>query len=797
MRTFLYLLCALCFGSCSNRKPSASFYINGLQQPVEIFRDSNGVNHIYAQTEHDLFFAQGYAAARDRLFQLEIWRRQATGTLSEILGSREIKRDIGARLFQFRGDLTKELNHYHPRGEAIIQAFVNGINAWIEQTEQQPELLAPEFTWLNFRPGRWTPRDVISRHQGLLANLTDEIIHGRAVALLGPEKVKELRNFEPGEPRLQLDSSIDPEGLFEPVIEPYEAFRKPITFLPEDVMEPFRTTNALRQLSEAINAVSHEEYPSAFLGSNNWVISGSKTATGHPLLANDPHRIIAMPSLRYIVHLNGPGWNVIGGGEPSIPGVSIGHNEHGAWGLTVFRIDMEDLMVYDINPSNPNQYRYRNNWEDMKLIYDTLRIRGAPDTVVIHRYTRHGPVTFVDLQRRKAYAVRCAWLEPGCAPYLASLRMNTSTSWQEFREACTYSYLPGENMIWADRKGKIGWQVVGLAPIRRNWDGLVPVPGDGRYEWDGFLPIKELPHVFSPKEGFWATANENLVIPGYPHRYAVGWEWADSSRSVRIREVLQSKDKLTVEDMKSLQCDYVSVPARILTSLLRETPVSDDRIKWAVRMLINWDCRLDKKSIAAGLYMMWEGIMTAQAYERLVPQRGREVIRSISVRKMIEWLRSERIREADRHTFLVSTLKEAIQRMEKNFGPDTTRWHYGQPDYHHVRILHPLYHAVNDSIKALISCGPLPRGGSASTPNVTGNNLNQTHGASFRMVADLSDWDNTWFTNAPGQSGDVRSAFFKNLFEPWAVDQYFRSYFTHSKIVGASVEKVELTPVHR
>ncbi len=795
MKIFLPLFAVgLLIFSCSRKEQTNyTFYVPGLEMPVEIFRDSNGVNHIYAQTEHDLFFAQGYAAARDRLFQLELWRRQATGTLAEWLGPRELKRDMGARLFKYRGDLKTEFNHYHPRGEAIVRAFTDGINAWIDETDKNPDLLPVEFKLLNTKPGKWTPEVVISRHQGLLANLTDELNNGRAVALLGAEKVKDLRNFEPGVPRLELDKAIDAQGLFEPVIELYEAFRKPITFLPEDITVSFRANAYSIQINQQIADLIADAETRSIIGSNNWIVTGQKSVTGLPLLANDPHRAITMPSLRYIVHLSAPGWNVVGGGEPAIPGVSIGHNEHGAWGLTVFRIDAEDLMVYDINPANTNQYLYRGKWEGMKLIYDTIPLKGAPDTVVVHRYTRHGPVTFIDNKRNKAYAVRCAWLEPGNAPYLASLRMNTATSWEEFREACVYSYLPGENMIWADRQGNIGWQVVGLAPIRKNWDGLVPVPGDGRYEWEGFLPVKDLPSIVNPQQGFWATANENLVTTDYPHRYAVGWEWADSSRGNRIREVLFSKATFSAQDMMALQTDYVSLPARKLTAFLHNLKSDNPEVEKARQMLIKWDGNLDKNSAEAGIYMMWERTLINECNKLFIPEQARDYVRT-SLRKVLEWIQSDRKELKGRDRFMLQTLTEACSQMEKKFSLDMNNWKYGQPGYHHVLIRHPLYAVVNDSLQKVFSCGPLPRGGSASTPGMTGNTDNQTHGATFRIVADVSDWDNCWFTNAPGQSGDVRSPFFKNLFEQWAFDRYFRIYFTRGKILKSTFETTLLKP---
>ena len=277
------------------------------------------------------------------------------------------------------------------------------------------------------------------------------------------------------------------------------------------------------------------------IGSNNWVIHGRRTVTGYPIMANDPHRSVEAPSLRYWVHLVAPGWNVIGGGEPILPGVSIGHNEHGAWGLTVFGQDNEDLIVYETNPSNPLQYKYLGQWEDMTVVPDTIPVKGEAEVAVELKYTRHGPVLFEDSDNQVAYALRAAWLEYGSAPYLASLRMDQATTWEEFVEACSYSRLPSENMVWADRSGVIGYQAVGISPIRPNHSGLVPVPGDGRYEWDGYLPIDALPRVVNPAKGYFATANNytlHAIPETYPHWEALHYTWGNQLRAARIEEVL-------------------------------------------------------------------------------------------------------------------------------------------------------------------------------------------------------------------------------------------------------------------
>ena len=765
--------------------------ITGLHLPVKIFRDTNGVNHIYAENEHDLFFAQGFCAARDRLFQFEIWRRQATGTISEILGEEEIQRDVGAKLFRFRGNLEEELNHYHPRGAQIIRAFTDGVNAWIAQTIKNPSLLPFEFSVLKIMPGFWTPEVVISRHQGLLNNLTRELQIARAVAAVGSEKVKQLVVFEPGQPELNLFHS---DILKEDLIGPYEAFRKPLKFTKANLglshLNQF-TPNHFDQTDE------WNRLDDRIIGSNNWIIGEKKSASGHPILANDPHRALAVPSLRYLVHLNAPGWNVVGGGEPEIPGVSIGHNDYGAWGLTIFELDAEDLYLYDLRPDAPEEYRYNGKWEKMRVISDTIHVKGKPDVIVQHRFTRHGPVTYLNTEKNLAAAVRAGWLEKGNAPYLASLRMCQSRSWKEFRNACSYSFLPGENMIWADRAGNIGWQAVGQAPIRKNWSGLVPVPGDGRFEWSGFLPVQQLPNTYNPDKGYWATANENNVPSGYKHRDAVGWTWAEKFRFRRIEEALASKNVFTQEEMQALQFDYLSIPARELIGLLKGKRAEDPVVNAALQKLSDWNFILEPGSVAAGIYAAWEKEMESSLRKQLIPEEASPYIRSFPLGRMIEILQragSPFKSLEERDAWMIQQLQTAIEKMVLRFGADQQKWRYGQPAYHHVEIKHPLSNVVSDSLRRKLDFGPVGRGGNGTTPGMTGSNDLQTAGASFRMVVDTGDWDGCSFTNTPGQSGDPRSPFYRNLFEPWSQDHHFKVFFSRDKVEGSAVSILTLQP---
>lgn len=774
----------------------------GLQDEVEVFRDSSGINHIFARNENDLFFTQGYLAARDRLFQFEVWRRQATGTLAEILGPRELERDRGVRLFRFRGDKKTELSRYHSRGEQIVDAFVAGVNAYIEEARKQPGSLPVEFRLLGILPEPWTWEVVVSRHQGLLENVEYELDYSRVVRTIGTEASKKVYNFHPNDPELEISPEIPTELLFKDLLGPYKAFRQKVSFKPADVLPEARA--AALDFEADQNTLAEAEADRRMtdrfgLGSNNWVVSGAHTESGYPYLANDPHRSHAIPSLRYWVHLNAPGWNVIGAGEPEIPGVSIGHNQAGAWGLTIFDTDQEDLKVYDINPDNPHQYKYKGAWRDMETVADTIRVKGQDDVLTTHYYTLHGPVTFIDTLLNKAAAVQAAWLEPGGAPYLASLRMDQSQTWEEYREACTYNHVPAENMIWADREGNIGWQATGLPPIRKGFSGLVATLGDGSQDWEGYLPIADRPHAYNPASGIIATANENVTPPDYPHPEALGYEWADDFRGRRIREVLGSGKKITLDDMGRLQNDYLSLPARKLVPYLLALPATTDRSQTALDSLRRWDYVLDKNSITAGIYVMFERTLRKKVDTLVVDARVLDLTGSVQMMRVLEWMDQpaklfDSNPEQQRDALLQASLLEALAALEKKLGPDMGKWQYGQEKYKHALIRHPLSPALSKEWRAKLNAGPLPRGGYSFTPSANSYGDNNVSGASFRILIDTEDWERTRGINTPGQSGNPNSPYYKNLFETWANDGYFRVPYTREAVEKSAASFEQLEP---
>ena len=771
-----------------------TLHVAGLEAPVEILTDRWGIAHIYAENQHDLFFAQGYNVARDRLFQLEIWRRRVMGRMAEIQGPKALDRDIGARLLRFRGDPEREYAFYHPDGKAIVAAFVDGINASIQHALATPDTLPLEFRLLGIVPEPWTPEVVIARLGGIFLNLETEVLIAKALRSMAPDTIRMLLHLHPGRPALHVADGVALDAIPDDVLRYYLAAREAVEFAPEDVVNP------ADRAPDAEPADSISTHGSRDEGSNNWVVSGARTLSRQPLLANDPHRAITAPSLRYWVHLVAPGWDVIGGGEPHLPGVSIGHNRYGAWGLTIFPTDAEDLYVYRTHPDDPHRYRYGDGWEDMRIVRETIPVEGAADAGVELKYTRHGPVLAEDRAGQRAYALRAAWLDVGGAPYLASLRMDQATTWEEFREACAFARAPSENMVWADTAGNVGWQAVGVVPRRPDWNGLVPVPGDGRFEWDGYVPIHDLPHRLNPPEGFMATANQENLPPGYPE--PISFYWLEPYRHARIAEVLAGGRRLTARDMLRLQNDEYSIPARELVPLLNGLDPADSAagpVRAAADRLHDWDFVLDKGSVGAGIYAAWQRRLWAAFVALHAPESLRESFSDVIATPLIQSLLAPdgsfgADPLAGRDRFVRETFTAAVHDLVERLGPNPDDWAYGQTAYHHITIGHALGKAVNSALRGRLEVGPFPRGGDSFTVNNTGTEDEQTVGASFRFIADLSDWDRSLGVNTPGQSGDPADPHYRDLARLWADGEYFPVLYSREKIVAITERKTVLQP---
>ena len=750
--------------------------IPGLKMPVRVQRDRWGVAHIYAKNQHDLFFAQGFVVAQDRLFQMELWKRSGQGRLAEVLGASAVERDSNARRLRYRGNMDAEFKSYAPDAKAILEAFTSGINAYIDAAGAPDGPGLPvEFEMAGFRPEHWQPEDCLNRlaAYAMTGNAGTELQHAELVSLLGARQATDLFELDPA---VALDPApaANYTGLSQKLLKDIVSSDQRVEFRP------------LRE-------------------SNNWTISGNLTATGKPLLANDPHRVIAQPSLRYIVHLVAPGWNVIGAGEPGLPGVALGHNEHIAWGFTIFGLDQQDLYLESLDPADPERYATASGWQRMETRTEVIGVRNSKSVPVQVKFTRHGPVLWQDGTR--ALALRWVGAEPGTAGYLGSLALDRAQNWQQFESAMPRWKVPSENIVYADRQGNIGEHSAGLAPWRKTWTGMLPVPGNGAFEWSGFVPTPDLPHSFNPAADFIATANQKMIPDHYG--YAVGYEWEDPARYLRAKELLEAAKstghKLTVADMEAFQLDVVSLHARALQNLLR-TALADETIKApeqdrsAAQLLLSWDCALRADSPQAALYELWVMELRKAVTVLMVPENARAALGELSTRQVIAVLTQPHAgvvgsaTQQDTARLLFSTLQDARTRLVALQGTDMRGWSWGH--LHHVRFLHPLDKLSGGA--ELLDRGPVERPGDGDVLQATwfGNDsFDQLDGASYRQVVDLADWDNSRAINVPGQSGQPRSKHYDDLLPLWSEGRYFPFVYFKEAVDRNTTDTLQLVPM--
>jgi penicillin amidase len=742
--------------------------IPGLKEPVEVLRDRWGVPHIYAKNADDLFFAQGFVAAQDRLFQLDLWRRVAVGEMAEIQGKSALEGDRFARLVRYRGDMEKEWASYSPDTRQIATAFTRGINAYIDHLGKR---LPVEFEILGYAPKKWQPEDILGRMSGIIMtrNFQTEVFRSQLVAAVGLKKARVIAPTDPIK-AYQPPDELDLNGIDSAVLASYRAATRPLLFKPP--------------LTE----------------SNNWVVAGARSTSGKPLLASDPHRAIALPALRYLVHLHAPGWNVIGSGEPGLPGVAIGHNERIAWGYTIVGTDQADLYVEETRPDDPTQYKVGDKWERMTVVREAIPVKGQPKPVEVElRYTRHGPVIHQDAKRSRAVALKWVGSEPGTAAYLGSLAVGRANNWQEFQQALKAWKSPSENFVYADVEGNIGWVATALSPVRKGWDGLFPVPGaSGKYEWQGYLDVKDLPQTFNPAAGYVATANHNILPPGY--KYEIAYNWAAPYRYQRVKHGLEAKKQFTLDDFKKIQHDTVSIPGQTLAQLAKMMDLQEPSLDPYVKLMADWDGDLSRASRAGPLYAVWLQELQDDFYAPHIPKNLTEQVRSLSsVSVMLEalekadpaWFGESGRSERDR--LLRATFSRAVRKVQKLLGVNAVDWKWEK--LHSVTFRHPLS-TLGPAYEKAFNLGPVGRGGDTHTPNNTGYNpkFEQITGATYRHLFDLADWDRGLATSAPGQSGQPGSPHYGDLLPLWAEGEYFPLAFSRAKVEEVTRHRLLLKP---
>jgi len=716
-----------------------------LSADVEVVRDRWGVPHIYAKNQDDLFTAQGYVMAQDRLWQMEVWRRQRQGRLAEILGASAVDRDRVARLLKYRGPMDdREWTSYHPDGKRIFTAFAAGVNAYIRQHAKN---LPVEFKLTGITPEPWTAEMLVLR-SATFGDVSSELQLARNVVRLGAEQANKQRAPDPWDD-LKLPEGLDLASIGENVATP--GGRGGGGGVRPAIVDPYRAWVGGR--GGAGNDPGEIREP----GSNNWVVSGKMSVTGKPVVANDPHREVGNPSLRYIVHLVAPGWNVIGASEPPFVGIALGHNERLAWGLTIAGNDQEDVYVEDVNPANANEVRFRGAWEPMRVMSEQILVKGqAPQTIEL-KFTRHGPVFYEDKPNKRVYVIRSALLEPGTGAYLGGLRLSQAKTCRDFLEAAMFWKAPTENLICGDVDGNIAWQASALTPnrvapkgdaTRRSWMGRLPVPGTGAYEWEGFR--RDLPREFNPERGFIATANNNIHPQGFtPPVMFKSSTTVPFDRITRLLQMITSGQKYSMDDHRRMQGDALSLRAASEVPLFKGWSSTNADVERARALIAQWDGTLRIDSAAAAIHSAWR---TASSMQE------RDASRAVAQRQ-------------PQHE---ASLAKAVEQLKASQGADWSGWRWGRM---HTRAFpHPFVQAFD-----------LP---TVERPGGTG--AVAADGASFREIMDVSDWDRSLATNVPGQSAQPGSPYYDNLLKLWAADTYFPLVYSRARVQQEAAQKLIL-----
>lgn len=770
--------------------------VTGLTAKAEIRKDRWGITHIRAESRDDLFFAQGYNVASERLWQIDLWRKKGLGLLAADFGPGFLAQDHATRHFVYRGDISPEWDSYAPDAEAICSAFTRGINAYIDRVLAGGAPLPPEFELFGTKPSHWHPEDVVRpRTHCLIRNAISEVQRAYTLSRSGKRAEALRKHLEPPVTPTTAED-LDLGSIPLDLVQRYQLAVAPPTFTPDrlsatmDDAWKWRTTSAAGDVTQATDSE----------GSNNWAIAPALTETGRPILASDPHRVHGVPSLRYMVHLTAPGIDVIGAGDPAAPGIIIGHSDFAAFCLTTYGADQQDVYVYDLDPDDPLSYRYGDGWERMEVVDEVFEVKGhAPVTLPLH-FTRHGPVMLEEPDNNRAYAIRSVWSDAGTSAYMASLSVMRARSVEEYRNALVGWGAPTMNHMWADIDGNIAWQSVGWSPIRPNWEGLLPIPGDGRYEWDGYISPLEMPHSINPANGMLYSANEmNLTDEWQRTGIPIGNEWIDGSRAQRVQEVLYSRDRHTLAESQALQSDLTSIPARRLQAILKETAL-DGVAARAADHILGWDCWLSAESSSGALFELWFMAHLIPALYEAVTE-GEPVLPALRISDVQSALdameRPEAWCDGDpmafRKAVIASTLESAWGDMVSRMGSDPADWQWGK--IHKLTMKHAISTAFPDQA-GRFDIGPIPLGGSGSTPAnaIYRSDFSVLTGAAVRIVFDVGNWDGCRFINLPGQSGDPESTGYREFVETWADYGYLPMVFSRDAVDEATIALTEITP---
>lgn len=753
--------------------------VRGPGAPIEIVDDVYGVPHIRAASIPDAFFGQGYVVARDRLFQLDLSHRRELGRLAEAFGPGFARHDATARLFHYRGDLDAELRDVPDDVLACARAYIAGINARIDEVAADRSLLPLEYGILDVAPLRWELRDLVIPRGASIDNADDEVRRAQlaALGLLDLDAI-----IAPLRPNWTMKV---PEGLDVAAVSTADLGMLQLGSLPFSAETPVADPAA--GPAERANA-----------GSNAWTVAPSRTATGRPILANDPHLGIGGFGPRHVAHLSAPGLDVIGGGSPGLPGIMQGHTDRFAFGRTNFHIDQLDLFVLELDPEDPERYRHDGSWKRFRRVEVAIPVRGGSPHNVTLRYSVQGPVVSYDPARRRATAVASIGMQPGASGSFAMIAINLARDWESLRKSAFRLHPSPTNFHYADVDGNTGWQVIGYAPVRKKGDGLLPVPGDGRYDWAGMRDFKALPNEYNPSKGWFASANQNNLPADWPRDRIPAFSFRDPYRYERIVDVLSHQERHSLADSVTLHHDTLSTPARQLLALLPEHP--SPAAQPAVAMLRQWDARLDANSNAAALFeILWRDL-GRRMLAAIVPARAKHLVTEIAPSVLLGLLAKPDSRlgtspQAARDAMLDAALAAAWVSARALLGADPAAWRWDT--LHQVRIQHPL-----SRIPAIAAAFPAIEGKGTGGDSYTvmarwlgsGPGWRVGGGASYLQVIDVGAWDNSLMLNLPGQSNDPRSPHYRDQYAPWIEGRMQPMLFSRSAVDGKAAGRTTLKP---
>lgn len=804
--------------------------LDGLDASVDIYRDQMGIPHLYASSEHDLFFAQGYVHAQDRFWQMDVWRHIGSGALSEMFGKGQLDTDMFLRTLGWRVIAEQEYAQLDPASRTIIDSYTAGVNAYLE--DHDTTALSLEYAVLgllspDYKIEKWTPIHSLTWGKAmawdLRGNMGEEIERAVLLKTLTPEQVAELF------PAYPTDHPVIVEEIGGPVSSTEQLTVKSTPHFP-------LSTSNLMQLADQVAVLDSVLGPKGDgVGSNSWAIHGSRTLTGMPLLANDPHLSIQMPSIWYQVGLHckpqtsACPYSVAGFSFAGVPGVIIGHNDRIAWGFTNTGPDVMDLYIERVNPENPNQYEVNGEWVDFETRVETINIVGDEPVEVTVRLTRHGPVISeaygplknegdpadeefeafrdragIDLPEQYVIALKWTALTPS-TPFQAIWGFDKAQNWEEFREAARNFHVPPQNLLYADVDGNIAYQMPGDIPIRANGDGTLPVPGwTDEYEWTGFIPFEELPYTLNPAAGYIATANNQ--VPPSDYANLITYDWDYGFRAQRIVDMIDgAPGKIDIEYMQSMQGDSFDANGPLFVPMLLAMKDLPQNLAKAQGLLNDWDYQDRADSAAAAVFnTFWrhflQNTFNDELPERYQPDGGsrwNDIMRHMD--DSSAWWDDKSTPETveTRDDIMKKSFEEGVAELEDMFGRDTSKWNWG--DMHAATFRNgTLGESGVGLIEALFNRGPYPTGGGEAIINATGWSIRDGYETnwlpSMRMIVDLGDLNNSLTVHTTGQSGHVDHPHYVDMAAMWANVEYYPMLWEEGSITGNAEGHLILQP---